>query len=512
MTVLEQPTLARLQDLLDPEVWSAVAADLAPFTPEQLAVVEALLETPEHLVVSSTAGSGKSTVLRVLAQLLPPGRNAVLAFGVSIAQEIAPRMPVGVTVTPLHKLGHKLLRAGRKGGVTVVPFKRRNLVRAQLAALGLPPGLTSDLTRLAERALTQLTPATEGALRALAAELDLLIPQDVPILDVVRSVSDESVRQYHETGVVDYTDLLYLPIKLGLGQGMLDHALVDEAQDLSRLQLRFVRHLAGAHGRLVLVGDADQTLYGFSGADVGGLARAVAELPARLLHLTVTFRCPTSHVRLAQRYSTHIQAAPGAQEGEVRTVDLEAAILACQPGDLVMARLNAPIVGFALRLAERGLPVTVLGHDLERVIGDAAQEALPGTFAADEVEGRVLAYATSRLDALITKGLRGQVLARAVRAEEDRLACVAALAVQVASAGPASARDVAALVKRLTEPQDGAVRLCTVHRAKGLEATRALLLEPDELLAVPDDAERPVAFVAVTRATNALWFVQSAEA
>ena len=794
MTLVEQSTLACLQGRIGAEAWRAVEADLARFTPEQLAVVEALLDTPEHLVVSSTAGSGKSTLLRVLANLLPAGVNAVLAFNVSIAEEIAPSMPQGVLVTPLHKLGHKLLRSGREGALTVVPFKRRNLVRAYLAAEALPVGLTNGLTRLSERALTELTPATEEALRALALQLDLLIPAGLSLLDLVRAVSEASVRQYHDAGVVDFTDLLYLPIKLGLGKGMLDHALVDEAQDLSRLQLRFVRHLAGKAGRLVLVGDeaqcqprgtmvsvirapkdrwhdrkveqvpiesltagdsivgfdprssafalnrrvvavserpfqgelvtvstasqhsrytpdhrcyasfeplrgqyalylmrqgrrarigiasmdygrasgpikrarsedADQLwilatyptraeallaesavcaqyglpgltfrcstsgavhftapalertwtrlertvdlvargedclrahgrdpasalwnrrnpylslkrpmvvracnlltgclmvpfdeqgdvhirraewttvvvgrelyvgpvyslevshnhlyvadglvthncLYGFSGADVGGLSKAVAALPARLLHLTVTFRCPASHVRIAQRFSSHIQAAPDAPEGEVRTLDLETALASCQPGDLVMARLNAPIVGFALRLAERGVPVTVLGHDLERLVADTAREALPESFAAGEVEALMLAHATARLDAFIQKGLRGQVLARAVQAEEDRLACVAALAVQAARGGEARAADVGALLKALSSEQGRAVRLCTVHRAKGLEAERALLLQPDELLGAQDDAERPVAFVALTRARDALWFVQ----
>lgn len=489
--------------LIPAAVLPEVAADLSRFTPEQRAVVRALLETPEHLVVMSTAGSGKSTLLRVLACLLPEGRNAVLAFNVSIAEEIAPRMPQGVLVSPLHKLGFRLLREAR-GELTVSPFKRRNLVGAFLKARGLTGDL-SGLTQVCERALMELTPASEEELLALAARLGVAVPRGLSLLALVREVSGASLALFRERGLVDFTDMLHVPLKLGLGRGVLDHALVDEAQDLSRLQLRFVRHLAGEGGRLILVGDERQALYSFSGADVGGLSRAVGELPARLLKLTVTFRCPRSHVALASRFSPGIVAAEGASEGEVRELGLEEALELTRPGDLVMARLNAPLVRFALRLFERGVPVTLLGHDLGKGLMELARASLGERFTAAEVEGRVLACGEARLAGHLRRGLSGAALARLAGEDADRLACLAALALQVAGGGEGQLSELSALIARLSAPQVGAVRLCTVHRAKGLEAGRALLLEAGGLL--EGDAEPAVSFVALTRAKESLWLV-----
>lgn len=134
------------------------------------------------------------------------------------------------------------------------------------------------------------------------------------------AVQDRVLPDLKTRGHFDDDDMLDLPLKLGYGFESLDVALVDEAQDFSRLQHRLVRHVVGRRGRVIFVGDDRQATHGFSGADKGGLTRAAEVFGAVTLPLTVTFRCPASHVELAARFSDGIEAAPGAATSEVRRV------------------------------------------------------------------------------------------------------------------------------------------------------------------------------------------------
>ena len=243
-----------------------------------------------------------------------------------------------------------------------------------------------------------------------------------------------------------------------------------------------------------------------------GLERAERLFGARRLRLTVTFRCPRSHVELAQQYSHHIQAAAGAKEGTVvRTTEDDLLTLA-QPGDLIIGRTNGPLVQFALRLAETGRAVQILGRELDQELGAHLDATFKAPFTAGDVEGLLLARGEALLDAHLRKGLTGRTLRRAVERDADQLACCTALALRAAltAAGEgraATAADVRAWVRRLTGTQEGeAVRLCTVHKSKGMEAQRVVILHPEHLALDGGDPreERAIAFVAHTRAKDTL--------
>src|SRR5947208_1100609 len=98
--------------------------------------------------------------------------------------------------------------------------------------------------------------------------------------------------------------MVYLPVALGLPVERYDLLLIDEAQDLSRVQ----QGLAKMSGRrLVFCGDDKQSLYGFAGADCDSLPRLTEELSRTprgvvTLPLTQTRRSSKAVVREAQKY------------------------------------------------------------------------------------------------------------------------------------------------------------------------------------------------------------------
>ncbi|MCC7263429.1 MAG: UvrD-helicase domain-containing protein [Candidatus Latescibacteria bacterium] len=92
--------------------------------------------------------------------------------------------------------------------------------------------------------------------------------------------------------------------------------LVDEFQDLNLVQYQIVRSLAGSGEGLFVIGDPDQAIYGFRGADASCFARLLADYPAaHLVHLEVNYRCAAPIVQAAAALITH---NPGRQPLHLR--------------------------------------------------------------------------------------------------------------------------------------------------------------------------------------------------
>lgn len=96
-------------------------------------------------------------------------------------------------------------------------------------------------------------------------------PDWCPVNDALYEAYQKALADYKRTnGKFTFTDLL-LEAERRLAEGEitieLDYICVDEAQDLSALQWKIVRHLAAGSKHTYIVGDADQTIYTFAGAD-----------------------------------------------------------------------------------------------------------------------------------------------------------------------------------------------------------------------------------------------------
>ena len=204
-------------------------------------------------------------------------------------------------------------------------------------------------------------------------------------------------RLYTQRGLVDFTDLLWLPVTHSYAHRSLALALVDEAQDLPPLRQAFILHLLGLPhekkaGRLVFVGDSDQSIYCYSGADSQALGRLKATVNAAEFPLSVSFRCLSEVVYYAQVHSDFIQSAPGAKSGTIEHVAADDLIF--ERGQVVLCRTNAPLIRLALELMTKQVSINVVGRDLETRLADGLDEALPakGTYDNAQVTELIHAY------------------------------------------------------------------------------------------------------------------------
>lgn len=162
------------------------------------------------------------------------------------------------------------------------------------------------------------------------------------------------------------------------------HLFVDEAQDLNEAQYRLLRQLAGDEPDLFVVGDPDQSVYGWNGADPAILERIAHEFAGtRVLRLHANHRCSPQVVRVAVAALGASGSGPSSEraDGPVpRVVSLPSdeeearwlareVWLAHRPGRrwssiAVLARTNAHLTRFTAALDEEHVPWRIAGADL----------------------------------------------------------------------------------------------------------------------------------------------------
>jgi superfamily I DNA/RNA helicase len=286
-----------------------VVERLGRLTPDQRAAATA---PPGPVLCVAPAGSGKTTTLVARVAWLvdggvDPATVAAITFNKRAAEELEERLdaalePVGVAresvrVRTFHALGREILRdAGR----AVEPLVDRSSLFAELW----------PRTSLAERGrLDTAFSRLKLDLAVSAAE----IAGDPEAGPVARAfVAYEAALR--DRGGLDFDDLVRGALDALTADGALltrwrdrcAHMLVDEVQDVDRSQLRLALLLAAPANRIFLVGDDDQSIYGWRLADVRRVLAIGDSLPGlRRVDLEVNHRCPAPVVDRAVRLIEH---------------------------------------------------------------------------------------------------------------------------------------------------------------------------------------------------------------
>ncbi len=258
---------------------------LEHLNPEQLAAVT----LPHgHALVLAGAGSGKTRVLTTrIAWLITsghvtPGGVLAVTFTNKAAREMLTRLtamlpvsPRGLWIGTFHGLANRLLRAHHQEAGLPREFQILDTQDQLSAVKRLAKSLSIDEDRFPPRDLQRfINGHKEEGLRA----------RDVPVADDITRRQVACFAAYDEQcqreGVADFAELLLRSFELlnrneilrQHYQARFRYILVDEFQDTNRLQYRWLKQFAGPGSLLFAVGDDDQSIYGFRGANVGNLA------------------------------------------------------------------------------------------------------------------------------------------------------------------------------------------------------------------------------------------------
>jgi ATP-dependent DNA helicase Rep len=262
--------------------------------------------TKGPLLVLAGAGSGKTRVIiekivyLVQQRGLPAQKIAAITFTNKAAREMKGRLAkrLGaekareITVSTFHSLGWKILRAhheelGYRPGISILDEQDSLTVVRDL----LPEGTAPEMVRLARGQVSRWKNRAQAADEAAAG---------------IGSEGEASIwrlyQQYEEhlrnLNAVDFDDLLLQPLRaLRMEETQLKwqqeirYLLVDEYQDTNETQYQMLRRLAGSEGRLTAVGDDDQSIYGWRGAQPENLQQLSEDFPAlKIIKLEQNYR------------------------------------------------------------------------------------------------------------------------------------------------------------------------------------------------------------------------------
>ena len=460
----------------------------------------------QHLVVDAVAGSGKTTTLIEGVSRAPESRPLVCAFNKRIADELNGRLQHTLaTAKTLHGLGYALIRREWKG----MPVEEETGARAEhLTGRVVAPDTPKPIRRLVSKLHTkarEMCPLDwdKDSLTALALQFDCEPDEgyrDYDLGYVVQRAAEALAGAATEAPTrsvgVDYADMVYLPLVWNLTSRDYDLEVVDEAQDMTLAQLELAERVSD--GRICVVGDRHQAIYGFRGADTGSLDRLKQKLGAAELPLTTTYRCAQAIVRRAQRLVPHIQARADAPEGTVSSTDYTEMLAHAEGGDFVLSRLNAPLVSATLQLLRAGRRARMAGRDIGAGIAALVKRLKPQSVSdfvrkLDQWERQtVQKYAERGLLPLVDKTHDEAQMLRAFAEDTESLSVMLDKIYWLFT-------DVA---------EEDQITLSSVHKAKGLERDRVWLMQESLYRREWTQEEANIEYVAVTRARHDLRIVE----
>ncbi len=257
-----------------------------------------------NIVVDAKAGSGKTTTIvegmRYIPRdgLLPP-KVIFLAFNKSIADTLGRKCPAGVVCSTFHSLGFRALKSSGlvEAKVKVDGNKSRKLVWNAVADREDPD--TSNICKLVSMAKTVACDVSEIDFDEVCFRHAIILERKERAFNIVRSVVEATLQ---DLTVIDFDDMLYMPVMHQISFSHYDYVFVDEAQDTNGIQVEILSRLMAPRCRLVAVGDPCQAIYGFRGADADAMSRIAERFQCKTFPLSVSYRCPKAVVREAQKY------------------------------------------------------------------------------------------------------------------------------------------------------------------------------------------------------------------
>lgn len=279
---------------------------------------EAVIHFEGPMLVLAGAGSGKTRVLTArIARLIKqhgvdPNRILAVTFTNKAAGEMRDRIarllgyePKGMWCGTFHAIGARLLRTyaesvGRTKSFTIYDQDDNiALIKRIMEENGISPKQWSPkviASQISEAKNSLVTPEEYSSLAK-----DPVSKNTAAVYKLLESALQSA-------NAVTFDDLLTLPVEL-LSQnpqlrehfaGRFQFILVDEYQDTNRAQYQFIKLISQAHGNIFVVGDADQSIYGWRGADIRNILDFEKEFDnVRIIRLEENYRSTPEVLEIA---------------------------------------------------------------------------------------------------------------------------------------------------------------------------------------------------------------------
>lgn len=517
---------------------------------------ETKLSSTPHIIIDALAGTGKTfTIVESAFRIcginrgvtgseeqeavwdsfkgyqVNPNEIHLMAFNSSAAKNLKDRIPPGTHSSTIHSYGKQILcknyikGAQRKNGLdkykthtilSQITGKHKNTLFAEYKPAVM--FAIKQYVGFCKANLVRFTNNDEDNIKLI----DQLADKHGASLP---DIKDEMVKEFfyasiigcyekswQNTDIIDFDDMIWLPWKLSLDIRQTDLMFIDERQDLNLAQQELVYKSAR---RLVLVGDVNQAVYGFAGADTNACQRMSERLSysnkgCSIFPLTFTRRCGSKIVEYARRNVPLFRSFPDSHPGEVIYDREEAFLDRVQSSDMVVCRTNAPIFRNCLKLMSQGRPFKTTVRDFFQ--GVIALLKSFDAFSLQELESRLDEWKEAQLAMCATA--RSEERARNINDQYT--------AIRFGMSSVSNPDELIKMIQKCfkTESDDKEqfdnwkdhILLTSIHQAKGLERPKVHFLQYDQLphkKAKLLEQEKNLSYIADTRAMNTLNLVRS---
>jgi superfamily I DNA/RNA helicase len=462
---------------------------------EQKAIFAEFKSGTRHVVVEAYAGTGKTATIKEAFNHSPERRMLYAVFNKRAQKEAEAKITGDrVDVRTLHSLGYMFIKNVWSNA------KADNDIEYERAVQTCGPGdkeYIGMVVKLVSFVKNTCINPTEAEIIQIANERLQWDGESARVLAGAcqKILAQSKVRDSH--GRISFDDMVWLPVAMNWVKPRYELVVVDEAQDMNTPQLAMARQASS--GRVIVVGDRRQAIYGFRGAATDGMGMMKTVLRATELKLTTTYRCPKAVVKEANSVVPEYRAADTALEGLVAPGSVSNA----EVGDSILSRLNAPLMPIALQLIRAGKPARIEGRDIGRQLLSMVRT----------MKARSVPHFIERVEGWLAKQI--ERLGKQKKAEKRiEQADDIAQTLKAVAEGCKGVSEVEQRIQNLFEDTTAqsrpAIVLSSVHKAKGLEWPRVFLLT-ETFRRGKGTEEDNIYYVAVTRAMKELYLVGGKE-
>jgi superfamily I DNA/RNA helicase len=484
----------------------------------QLAVYKEIQEGKSDILVRATAGSGKTTTIVNASKFVPSYlRVGFCAFNKHIVNELKGRLPDNVECSTLHSFGYRSLfkHYRYESGFKIDSYKTATFVNQATKEMKIPykemDKMKWVVTDILEKARINHIPNENNLLMDVADYYGIVFEDQE--MNVAMEVYEQlmkynSIKIGSGKKLIDFTDMVYLPSFYEVKTlPKFDVLFVDEAQDLNKAQQILVDNMRNNNGRVIYVGDENQAIYRFAGADAQSF-NSISNENTISLPLSVCYRCAKNIVVEASRVvgDENIKPFEGQELGVVKNGKIEE----IKEGDFVLCRNNAPLFSLYFDLLTIGIKAVIKGREIENQLKNLVKK----------VKFSNVETGLEKLDRVLEKILEEQIKKGHPSPEKSKryqnyLEMINII--KFLSEGKEMMVEVHEELEEIFREDRKAATLMTIHKSKGLECDTVHFLNPELIPSKWAESveekiqENNLKFVAITRAKHTLNYIYNYE-
>ena len=473
----------------------------------------------------AVAGSGKTTTA-VKSMDNIPGHKSVSfnCFSSIIAKELGSRIThlSNAEASTYNALGWRVCR-GRWGFINLSDegIKGKNTDKTNDTFKSILGGLLLEEDKKTyfkyKYVMKKLVQLCRGSMCLTTRQAMDMLPELIDHHDITIKGYDEFLKYFERVyelcinnrHTMDFVDQVFMPIKYGLEFPRVDFKIIDEYQDTNLLQYETLRRSLCPGGRILVIGDPNQCIYGFTGSHRGIIDQYIQEFHAVKLPLYICYRCSKAAVRDAQQWVPHIEPFEKNKEGIVDYIPYHKYMEMVTDDDLIVCRTIAPLLRSVMRFIGMRIPAYVDGKDIKDGLNNLIDRVTDNNNRMDilRFDAELREYVRKQKEWLEKMDRENAI--QTLEGQQDGL--------QAVMQGCNTVMDLKKTLEIVIPEKGHGRRHMSIHKSKGLETSKT-----GSLFSLPNkprklkkewmiEEEKNLNYVRATRTQNNTYYVEEGE-